>query len=68
MLGWVTVVALLGETLGLSRGVRRTSPFELVGRLPVDRFSPGAVAGLVAAVAVLAALGHLAITRRDLAA
>ena len=67
VLGWVTVVALLGETLGLPSWVRQTSPFELVGRVPLEVVSAAGVTGLVVGASVVTVTGHRAIVQRDLA-
>ena len=66
-LGWVTVIALLGETLGLPQAVRDTSPFELVGRVPVEPVSAWTVTALAATALGLAIAGQEAFARRDLA-
>ncbi|MGF1599427.1 MAG: ABC transporter permease [Acidimicrobiales bacterium] len=66
LLAWVSVVALLGETLGLPRWFRQLSPFELVGRPPVDAVAPGTMVIIASASTVLLAVGWWALRRRDL--
>jgi ABC-2 type transport system permease protein len=58
-------VALLGEPLGLPDWVRRLSPTEHLGSLPVGRLDAAGVVGVCAVALLLAALGWAGFRRRD---
>ena len=66
--GWVLVVGLLGEALRLPRWTRDLSPFELVGRVPVEALDRTAwvwlaVAAMVACAAATVRFGSRSLTR-----
>ncbi len=67
-IGWALVVALLGEALRLPRWARDLSPFELIGRLPVDQLDQAVWVTLLAGAIVVAALGAWRFATRSLAA
>lgn len=64
---WAAVVALRADMLQLSEGLRRLSPVEWTGKVPVEPWSATASAGMAALTVVLLGLAILVFRRRDLA-
>ena len=65
--GWALVVGLLGEALRLPRWSRDVSPFELVGRVPVESLDRTAWAWLGTAALVVGATSLVRFRTRSLA-
>lgn len=65
--GWAAIVGLLGEALRLPRWSRDLSPFELVGRVPVESVDRTAWAWLLAAAVACTAAATLRFGSRSLA-
>ncbi len=62
----VVVVTLFGPSLDWPAWVQDLSPFTWVPTVPVEAWTPGSAAGLLAVVAGLLAVGFAAFRRRDL--
>ena len=62
----VVVVTLFGPSLDWPAWVQDLSPFSWVPAVPVEAWTPGSAAGLLAVAAVLLAAGFAAFRRRDL--
>lgn len=67
LVAWSAVVALRADMLQLSEGVRRLSPVEWTGEVPVEPWSATASIGMAAIIVVLMSLAILMFRRRDLA-
>ena len=68
VLGWVVVVAFLGDTLDLPGWARDLSPLEAVGRIPVEAANEAVVVAMAAAAAAGWVASALGFGRRDLRA
>lgn len=66
VLGYGTVVAVLGGLLGLPDWARRLSPFQLVPLVPGEPFTPWPVLAMLACAVLLVGAGLRGIARRDL--
>lgn len=68
VIGWAAVVGMLAEALDLSEAARDTSPFNAVGRLPMEDPQWPAIIGLGALTLAGVALSVVVLGRRDLRA
>ena len=66
LVGYGLVVGTFGPLLDLPQAAFDASPYEHVAAMPQEAFAAGPVAALLALAAALAALGALALRRRDL--
>lgn len=68
VVGWTTLVAFLGQVLGLPEGLADLSPVELTPRIPAEDFEAAPIVALSAIAAALVAVALVAFRRRNLAA
>ena len=66
VVGWSLFMIWVGATLGLPEWLTRLTPWAPLPQLPVDPMSWTPVLGLLAAAAVLGAVGTIGYTRRDI--
>lgn len=62
------VVTMFGPLLDLPSWAMRSSPFELIERVPAERLTPWPIAGLTSASIVLGGVGLIGYRRRDIPA